>query len=279
MSNKKQERIKKEFTRLYDILTILRSPEGCPWDREQTPRSFYKNLIEESYEYIDAFLKRDMKECAEELGDMYLVVTMLIIMHEEQNDFNLSDVLRNTSEKLVRRHPHVFEKDSENYDEEYAVENADEVVTLWDSIKENVEGKKNIDNLFTYIPKSMPNILQSLEIQKKVSKVGFDWDKSEDVFDKIGEELDELKLETDRSEADHDRVIEEFGDLMFSMINFARFLEVNPDEALYRANKKFRKRFLTMQRLMDDQGISLETDKPDLATMDRFWETAKKEEK
>jgi len=259
------------FERLYEILKMLRSPDGCPWDRDQTPETFYKNLIEESYEYIDAYIKKDINECAEELGDMYLVVTMLTIMHEEMNQFSLTQVLDNTSEKLVRRHPHVFKN---NYTENITADNPEEVVELWNSIKENIEGKKNKDNVFTFIPGSMPNILQAVEIQKKAKKYGFDWDNTSDVFDKIREELNELSVEVENN-SDRERILIEFGDILFSLINYARFLKIDPNEALFRTNTKFKTRFTCMAELMKKDGIDLEDD-TELELMDKYWERAKK---
>ena len=241
------------FNRLYEILKMLRSPDGCPWDRDQTPETFYKNLIEESYEYIDAFIKKDIEECAEELGDMYLVVSMLTIMHEEMNHFSLTHVLDNTSEKLVRRHPHVFNNGNT---EKVTAKNPDEVVELWNSIKENIEGKKNKENIFAFIPGSMPNVLQAVEIQKKAKRYGFDWEYSSDVFEKIREELNELSIEVENN-SDRDKILNEFGDILFSLINYARFLKINPDEALFRTNTKFKNRFAIMVDLMKKDGIDI----------------------
>jgi tetrapyrrole methylase family protein / MazG family protein len=259
------------FNRLYEILKMLRSPDGCPWDRDQTPETFYKNLIEESYEYIDAFIKKDIEECAEELGDIYLVVSMLTIMHEEMNQFSLTQVLDNTSEKLVRRHPHVFKN---NYSEKVTAENPGEVVELWNSIKENIEGKKNKENVFAFIPGSMPQILQAVEIQKKAKKYGFDWEHSSEVFEKIREELNELSVEVENN-SDREKILNEFGDILFSLINYARFLKIDPDEALFRTNTKFKNRFTIMAELMKKDGIDLETDN-ELELMDQYWEKAKK---
>jgi tetrapyrrole methylase family protein / MazG family protein len=271
------EDISGSFKQLYNILKTLRSPNGCPWDREQTPESFYKNLIEESYEYIDAYLKKDISECSEELGDMFLVVTMLTIMHEERDDFSLVKVLDDVSEKLIRRHPHVFSEEKS----EYEVENGDEVIVLWDSIKQNIEGKKSQD-IFKNIPASAPNLLQAVEIQKKARKVGFDWDSRTDVFKKVQEELEELASEVDgethfdiSEPANKDRIIDEFGDTLFSMINYARFLGIDPDEALYRANRKFKNRFRSMQQLFSDDGIDILEETLPLTELDNYWEKAK----
>ncbi len=269
--------ISSSFNQLYNILKTLRSPNGCPWDREQTPESFYKNLIEESYEYIDAYLKKDINECSEELGDMFLVVTMLTIMHEERDDFSLVKVLDDTSEKLIRRHPHVFSEDTSAYE----VENGDEVAVLWDSIKQNVEGKKSQD-IFKTIAASSPNLLQAVEIQKKARKVGFDWDSRTDVFKKVQEELEELACEVDGNShfdisvpENKDRIIDEFGDTLFSMVNYARFLDIDPDEALYRANRKFKNRFSSMQQLLSEDGKDILEETLPLSELDRYWEKAK----
>ncbi len=272
---KDSQSVPEAFNRLYTILRILRGPNGCPWDQKQTPESFYKNLIEESYEYIDAFKKRDTAECAEELGDMFLVVSMLVIMHEEQDEMRMVDVLEETSRKLIRRHPHVFAQ--HELDDDSQPGNADEVVELWDSIKENLEGKHQQDNIFAFIPKSMPNILQSIEIQKKARKTGFDWEQAGDVLEKIYEELHELQAELDKrtaAEVSREKVLDEFGDVLFSLINYSRFLAINPDEALYLANEKFKQRFTVMQELMKKDGLDTDNE---LTVMDSYWNKAKKQ--
>jgi tetrapyrrole methylase family protein / MazG family protein len=263
------------FADLYSVLTTLRSPDGCPWDREQTPQSFYKNLIEESYEYIDAFLKGDLAECREELGDMYLVVTMLVIMHEECGDFSLEDVLAEVSEKLIRRHPHVFRRESLSS----TPEDGSQVLKLWNSIKENVEGKKSED-IFSRIPASAPNLIQAVEIQKKARKTGFDWDNRPEVLQKIREEIEELEeaVEASGSRAeDQEKIAEEFGDVLFSLINYARFISVDPNEALFRANRKFKLRFARMQQLLLEEGHDILEEILPLQVLDTAWEKVKRE--
>jgi MazG family protein len=254
------------FDRLYHILNMLRSPEGCPWDRKQTPGKFQKNLIEEAYEYIDALDKDDTSGCQEELGDLYLVVTMLAIMHEESHAFSVAEILNSVSDKMIRRHPHVFTQDVNAAD-------ADEVLTLWDEIKEQVEGKQTThENPYERVPSSMPPLERAEEIQKIARKKGFDWPDHQGAFDKIEEELQELKEAIHQQSFEH--IEEEFGDLLFSIINTARLCKVTPHIALHKTNEKFMRRYNDMVQLFNN-----DQEKPfseaSLDEMDSYWEQAK----
>lgn len=261
-SNSAQE----AFLRLYHVLKILRSPEGCPWDREQTPKKFYKNILEEAYEYIDAYNENDTAGCREELGDLYLVITMLSIMHEESNDFSVIEILEQTSEKLIRRHPHVFTPD-------VTVSDAGSVVELWDSIKEQVEGKRSTqENPFNFIPKALPPLERSEEIQKIARKRGFDWPTFQGALQKIEEELVELKAALEQE--DTTNIEEEIGDLLFSVVNVARICKVNPHIALHRTNEKFIKRYNTMVTMYQTE-TGKTFDQAEFEDMDLFWEKAK----
>jgi MazG family protein len=255
------------FKRLHEILSILRSPEGCPWDRKQTIDPFFKNLIEETYEYIDSVQKQDVPESGEELGDIYLVLTMLGIMHEEQDDFSLQQVLNHTCDKLIRRHPHVFGDD-------ISVDDADGVVDLWDSIKENVEGKKDKENMFSLIPSAMPPLERAEEIQKKAHKKGFDWPSYYGALEKIREEVDELHVAI--NEKNVNEIKDEIGDLLFSVVNVARLCDVPAGIALHGTNEKFIKRYNLMIELFDKEENTPFSD-ADLDTMDIYWEKAKKQ--
>lgn len=255
------------FNRLHEVLKILRSPEGCPWDREQTINPFYKNLIEETYEYIDAVDKHDITEAGEELGDIYLVLTMLGIMHEERDDFSLMQALNHTSDKLIRRHPHVFGDDIK-------VDDADDVVDLWDSIKETVEGKtSDEDDLFSLIPAAMPVFEQAEEIQKKAHKKGFDWPSYYGALEKVREEVDELHVAI--NEDNPDLIRDEIGDLLFSVINVARLCKVPTGIALHKTNQRFIQRYNSMVKLYNESEEKPFTE-ADLETMDVYWEKAKK---
>lgn len=261
----KSKSLEEAFTRLYRILNILRSPEGCPWDREQTIPTFYKNIIEEAYEYIDAFESKDRENCKEELGDLYLVITMLAIMHEERSEFSLLDSLEETSEKLIRRHPHVFA--------EAHAGDPDQVVELWDSIKQDVEGKRQKSSSpFKKIPRSLPPLERAYEIQKIAKKQNFDWPDCEGAFKKVSEELSEVLEAIEKKDQEH--IEQELGDLLFSVVNASRLVKVNPFIALHKTNEKFVLRYRRMVELYEQQE-DLPFDQADLETMDSYWEKAK----
>lgn len=255
------------FDRLIKILTILRSPEGCPWDREQTINPFYKNLLEESYEYIDACTSKNVQDAHEELGDVFLVASMLSLMHQEDDSISINDILDNTSDKLIRRHPHVFE--------DAPADNSNEVIELWDSIKENIEGKSSRETIFSHITKTLPPLDKAYEIQKKASKKGFDWDEPQEVIPKITEEIDELKEAVENGI--QDEIEEELGDILFSIVNLSRHLKIQPSIALHKSNNKFMKRFDAMKKYMDGQEIELKKDNQD--KMETVWNKVKNENK
>lgn len=255
------------FYNLFRILQVLRSPDGCPWDREQYPEKFSKNLIEEAYEYIEALQNQDITGCCEELGDMFLVTTMLTIMHQEEKQFNMIDVLNMVSEKMIRRHPHIFT-------DTVKAANSDEVLTLWNSIKENIEGKvTKQDNFFSKINKSLPPLEQAYEIQKAVRKIGFDWEDPVDAEKKIYEEISEFKDELLKIERNNSKIEEEMGDILFSIINYARLHKIDPGLALKRTNYKFMKRFNHMKKTLDDRNIELNKD--NFIHMDACWNEIK----
>lgn len=264
------ERVTDAFRHLYTLLSCLRGPDGCPWDREQSIESMKKNLVEESYEYIDAHDNGTIHDVKEELGDIFLVATMISIIHHEYGQFSPDEIFLNTYEKLIRRHPHVFTVES--------VQHAEEVLSLWDSVKEQerASSPKRHTNIFEKIPTVMPTLLQTREIQKIVRGYGFDWDKTSDVIDKAIEELQELKQELKHldDESSKETIKEEFGDVMFSLVNLSRFLKVDADLALRSANSKFIERFLLMQELMQRSSVTLSKDTP-LKVMDTYWEQAK----
>jgi len=254
----------KSYDKLFDIIKKLRAPDGCPWDREQTPLSMTPALIEESYELIEAIEDGDFNHIAEEIGDLILVATMIGYMHEEENKFSLDDALNSVSEKLIRRHPHVFS--------DLELKNSEEVLKNWDKIKIEVEGRKSKTGL-NAIPKSLPPLERAYKIQKKVSKQGFDWDTIAPIFDKLYEEIDELKVELNAPIKDKELIIGECGDILFSAINICRKLKVDPSIALDRTNRKFTSRFNYVEKEMAEKKLEMNSDS--FEEMDRLWEEAK----
>ena len=253
---------------LYTIITLLRSPEGCPWDRIQTNQTATESLIDESYEYLDGVLKKDNASCREEIGDVMINVFMNLRLHEEQGDFKPYEAINDVCEKLIRRHPHVFG--------DAHVDTAGEVLTLWNSVKENVEGHKDrSEDFFSHIPSSLPPLMSAYEIQKKLKKVGFDWDNVSLVIDKVKEELTEVEIAV--GEGDRNHIEEEIGDLLFSVVNLSRFLKVRPNTALYRCNDKIKSRFQKLFNLASQEGIPL--DKDHVKEMNALWDRIKEDEK
>ena len=269
-----QDRESTAFKGLYDIVGRLRAPGGCPWDREQTPASLRGDLIEETYECVEAIDKKEPAHIREELGDLFLLVTMLSYMHEEAGLFSVADVLGEVSEKLVRRHPHVFG--------EVQVRDSAEVLENWARIKVEQEGRSPKNSLLDGVSRGLPPLDQAYKLQKKAAKAGFDWPALAGVLDKIGEELGEVREAISRREAPErgngeaaltEKIEEELGDLLFSVINLCRFLKVEPSVALQRTNGKFISRFKYMEKKIKEGGH--EMDRKNAALMDRYWEEAK----
>ena len=248
----------KAFERLLTIMDELR--EQCPWDKKQTMESLRHLTIEEVYELGDAILDNDLDEVKKELGDVLLHIVFYSKIGSETKDFDIADVCHSICDKLVDRHPHIY-GDVEVKDEE-------EVKRNWEQLKLK-EGKKSV---LEGVPKSLPSMVKANRIQDKVAGVGFDWEKPEQVFEKVEEELAELKEEI--AAGDTDRIESEFGDVFFSMVNYARFLKVNPENALERTNKKFITRF----QYLEEKSAALQKPLKDmtLSEMDVFWEEAKK---
>jgi tetrapyrrole methylase family protein/MazG family protein len=246
------------FTLLYDIVARLRGPGGCPWDREQNPASLRGDLIEETYECIEAIDEKNPAHIQEELGDIFLLVTMLSYMHEEEGLFSVADVLQTVSEKLVRRHPHVFG--------ETKVKDSAEALDNWAKIKIEPEGRKPKDSVLDEVSSGLPPLDRAWKLQKKAAKAGFDWPSVEGVIEKIREELNEV-IEADDIE-------EELGDLLFSVVNLCRYLKVEPSVALNRTNSKFIKRFKYVEKKMKESGQEMR--QKNLALMDQYWNEAKK---
>ena len=245
------------FERLLNIMDDLR--EKCPWDMKQTIDSLRYLTIEEVYELSDAIVEGDMNEIKKELGDIMLHLVFYSRIASETNEFDVTDVLNGVCEKLIHRHPHIY-GDVEVKDEA-------EVKANWEKLKLK-EGKKSV---LEGVPKSLPAMVKSIRMQEKARGVGFDWDTSEQVWDKVQEELSELKEEVQKG--DEQKTTEEFGDLLFSLINYARFVNVNPEDALEKTNKKFLQRFQYMEREIEKKGLKLS--ELSLDEMDVYWNKAK----
>jgi len=251
------------FKALYDIIAKLRSPQGCPWDREQTPSTLRGALIEETYECLEAIDENDSAHTAEELGDLFLLATMISYIHEQEGKFSVADALYKVSEKLVRRHPHVFG--------DVKVKDSAEVLDNWAAIKIEKEGRKPKDSLLDEVSGGLPPTERAYSLQKKAAKAGFDWQDKEGVIGKIKEELDEVQQAAGE---DNSRLEEELGDLLFSVINLCRFLKIEPSIALRRTNAKFVDRFKYIEKKMKETGQEMK--KENLDTMDVYWNEAKK---
>ena len=246
-----------EFEKLLTVVRELR--EKCPWDKEQTWDSLRQLTIEETYELTDAILSRDKKEIRKELGDVLLHVLFYSVIAEEEKNFDIAEVMKTLREKLIIRHPHIYG--------EVQADTPDAVKKNWEQIKLK-EGSKRV---LSGVPASLPSMIKASRLQEKASSVGFDWSDSKDVWNKVKEELGELE------EAIHNNDTEEkeneFGDLIFSLINYARFIGVNPDNALERTNKKFIHRFNYLEDKVKDSGHKLED--LTLEEMDKYWNEAK----
>lgn len=248
-----------QFERLLNIMDDLR--EKCPWDRKQTLESLRHLTIEETYELADAILDNDLEEIKKELGDILLHIVFYAKIGSEKNAFDIADVAEGICEKLISRHPHIY-GDVEVADEE-------EVKANWEKLKLK-EGKKSV---LEGVPRSLPAMVKATRIQDKARGVGFDWDNREQVWAKVNEELAELKEEID-SNAEKAKVESEFGDVLFSMINYARFIDIDPETALERTNKKFIKRFQYLEAESKKDGKELSN--MSLEEMDEYWNAAKK---
>tara|TARA_B100000287_G_C20626758_1_gene778154 strand:- start:683 stop:1459 length:777 start_codon:yes stop_codon:yes gene_type:complete len=245
------------FVRLIKIMDELR--EKCPWDKKQTMESLRYLTIEELYELSDAILDNNMLEIKNELGDILMHIIFYSRIASETNNFDIADVIDGVCDKLVHRHPHIY-GDTEVKDEK-------EVKMNWEKLKMK-EGKKSV---LEGVPNSLPAIVKSFRIQEKVRGIGFDWDNKNQVWNKVIEEMEELKVEIENG--NKDRIESEFGDLLFSLTNYARFISVNPEDALEKTNKRFIRRFQIMENLIKKERLSL--DQMNLEEMDIYWNQAK----
>ena len=245
-----------------DLIAIVRQLRtDCPWDREQTHASIAPLLIEEAYEVKESIQEENDEEFRKELGDILLHVVMHSVMAEEREAFGLQDVIRLISRKLVRRHPHVFG--------DAVAEDTETVKKNWEQLK-MTEGRTSI---FDGMPKALPALQRASRVQEKASKVGFDWPDSSGVWEKVTEEVEEFRHEVE-SGTSHDRLVEEFGDFLFALVNITRFLDIHPEEALQKTTDKFIHRFRHVEKRLREEGKTFE--ETDLQEMDRYWEEAKR---
>lgn len=247
-----------KFEKLVEVISRLREPDGCPWDREQTIESLKPYLLEETYEVLEAMDEKG-DSLKGELGDLLLQIVFQAQISKEEGGFNIDDVVDGITEKMIRRHPHVFKSNSSSI-------TSNEVLVNWEKIKLQEKEHENRKSILDGIPKGMPSILVAEKIQKKVSKVGFDWDNIDDVINKVEEELKELKEEIKNK--DRNKMEDELGDVFFSLVNLSRHLKINPEISLGKANTKFQKRFKYVEK-----NCTLENTTP--SEMNILWEEAK----
>jgi tetrapyrrole methylase family protein/MazG family protein len=251
------------FEKLSGIVERLRAPGGCPWDREQTPVTLRGNLIEETYECVEAIDGKKSGHIMEELGDLFLLVTMLSYMYEQKGDFTVAQTLEGVSAKLIRRHPHVFGN--------VKVSGSADVLENWARIKVEQEGKKPKDSILDTVSRGLPPLDRAYKLQKKAARAGFDWPGLSGVVGKIEEELAEVQ---EAFVSEGKAALEcELGDLLFSVVNLCRYFGVEPSVALQRTNGKFENRFKHVEKRMKETGVEMKQE--NLAVMDKFWEEAK----
>lgn len=255
-----------EIDRLINIVSYLRSPDGCPWDKEQTPESIKKHIIEEAYEVVEAIELGDKELLKEELGDLLLQVALQAQMASEQNIFDFEEVAESISDKLWRRHPHVFGKNVEAGD-------GNEVKNLWEKIKNEEKDKKKEDSYLSGIPRALPSLLRAEKVQRKASSVGFDWKTISGVFDKIWEEQNELKKAYEGG--NKQEITDELGDMFFSLINFSRWAKIDPEEALTSSTVKFIDRFQKIEKNIKSQNKRF--DDFSIEELEEMWQKAKSE--
>ncbi|MCG8474937.1 MAG: nucleoside triphosphate pyrophosphohydrolase [Cytophagales bacterium] len=263
-ADERREEKLKAFDRLLTIMDELRM--NCPWDKKQTLESLRHLTIEETYELSDAILENDLEEVKKELGDLMLHMVFYAKIGEEKNAFDVADTLNSVCDKLVYRHPHIYS--------DVHVEDEEQVKKNWEKLKLKEKGNRSV---LGGVPKSLPALVKAMRIQEKARGVGFDWEKKEQVWEKVEEEMQEFKAEFNvcgEQSVDRGKAQAEFGDLMFSLINYARFIDINPEEALERTNKKFIHRFQHLEKRAQEEGKVLS--EMTLAEMDRYWNEAKK---
>jgi MazG family protein len=255
-----------KFQRLVDIMARLRAPGGCPWDREQTFDSIKPYTLEETYEVLDAIDRQDWPDLAEELGDFLLQAVFYAQIAAEKDLFRIENALNSINEKLIRRHPHVFGDQS--------AETAGDVKRIWGEVKaaEKKEKGKPPETLLSGVPRALPALVEAQQIASRAAGVGFDWENPEQVIDKLHEELAEFNEA--RRNATHSELEDELGDMLFVIVNLARFVKVDPEQALRRTNAKFRRRFGFIEQKLSEQGRTLQ--EASIDEMEALWQEAKR---
>jgi tetrapyrrole methylase family protein / MazG family protein len=254
------------FDRLVEIMAMLRSPAGCPWDRAQDSTSLKPYLLEEAYEVLEAIEEGTPDKLKDELGDLLFQVIFHAQLARERGDFDIYDILAGTIAKMTRRHPHVFGS--------AAASTPKEALQNWEEIKRQEKTATQATSVLDGVPRQLPSLLRAQRLQDKASRVGFDWQQIEQVWEKLSEELQELRASIAREE--RAKIEEEVGDVLFSLVNLARFLEINPDEALHKTTAKFIQRFQFIERELSRQGKTPK--QATLAEMDALWQQAKQRE-
>lgn len=253
-----------EFNELIKTVAKLRDKDGCPWDKAQTLYSMKKDMIEEAFELLDALDNKDIDNIKEELGDLLLHVVMHSQIAGEEKLFNISDVIKEQNEKLIRRHPHVFSKET--------LKTKEEVLKKWEEIKKQEKSeKKQPNSILDNVPSSLPSLYKAQKLQKIAAKTGFDWKNINDIFLKLDEEVSELKNAINNN--DIENISEELGDVLFVLSNIANHLKIDADESLRKSNQKFKRRFLFIENSLKDEGKNIENSS--LEEMENLWQKAK----
>ena len=250
------------FNRLREVIAILRGPNGCPWDKEQTHESLREYAIEEVYELIEAIDEQDDNGMIEELGDVLLQIMLHSQIGEDDGYFSINDVIQSITDKMIYRHPHVFS--------DVSVQSVDDVMTNWEALKRKEKGDVR-KSVLDGIPKGLPSLLKAYKLQKKAAKVGFDWDQVVDIWNKLDEEIKEVKVAIDSG--NEEEVEKEFGDVLFVLVNLTRYYKVNPENALSLTNKKFFQRFTYIEEKLHEKGKAIR--QSTLEEMDYYWDQAK----
>lgn len=260
-----------QFERLVNVMRTLRSPEGCAWDREQTLQSLRPFVLEETYELLETLDRRDPTALREELGDFLYEAVFLAQIAEEEGHFSIADAIQSIVDKLVRRHPHVFTPDGRPLAEARQALTPGEVIEKWEDLKakERQQTSTLEKTALSGVPRTLPSLLRAYELSARAAAVGFDWVKADDVLEKIDEEVRELGEVVANAPRDSTRVEEEMGDLLFSIVNLARKLNVEPEAALRVANDKFQRRFEGMERAVTSEGKSLRD--LNLTDLEKLW--------
>lgn len=258
-----------EIPTLIQLIQTLRGDKGCPWDRKQTPQSMAVYLVEEVYELVDAIESGSIGDICEELGDVLFQILFIVSIYEGAGRFNLADVVEKNLKKMINRHPHVFGDKS--------VENAQQVKVQWQKIKvrENSDGERK--SVLDSIPRKLPALMRAYRVSDRAAGNGFDWDDIDGVIAKTEEEWSEFKFELagrERQKSDKNRLLVEFGDILFTLVNVARFARIHPETALSASTKKFEKRFRFMEQMLREQGLRFDT--VPRTELERLWEQAKK---